>query len=168
MASLPVVEDFEVFEDSVGQLDAGAPSATWERTSVSRAIQRRANALSECFAEAVGLFIVEIRKRAQRLMSARLDSPSRDSRNSAGAFTTSALRVVIAEVRPLQPVSLATLTWRIISTSPSAVLGIAVEIPPRTDRAAASASIASDLPLLRRDRRSPRFTSTTRCPHRLR
>lgn len=44
--------------------------------------ERRANAFRECFAEAVGLFIVEIRKRAQRLMSARLGSPSRDSRNS--------------------------------------------------------------------------------------
>ena len=101
-------------------------------------------------------------------MSLRLVSPSRDSRNSAGAFTTSVLRVMIAEVRPLRAVSLATLTWRIISASPSAVLGIAVEVPVRTDRAAASASIASDLPLLRLERRSPRFTSTTRCPHRRR
>ena len=126
------------------------------RTSVSRASQRRANARSEYFAEAVGLLIVEIRKREQRVMSARLGSPSRDSRNSAGVLTIRALRVMIAEVRPLRAVSLATLTWRIISTSPSAVLGIAVEVRARTDRAAASASIASDLPLLRRDRRSPR------------
>ena len=41
----------------------------------------------------MGLFIADTRKRAQRLMSARLVSPSRDSRNSAGAFTIIALRV---------------------------------------------------------------------------
>ena len=43
------------------------------------------------------------------------------SRSSAGAFTISVLRVMIAEVRPLRAVSLATLGWRIISTSPSGV-----------------------------------------------
>lgn len=135
---------------------------------MSRWRQRRANALSECFAEAVGLSIADTRKRAQRLMSARLVSPSRDSRNSAGALTIRVLRVMIAEVRPLRAVSRATLTWRIISASPSAVLGTAVEVPARTDRATASVSIASDLPLLRLERRSPRFTSTTRCPQRRR
>ena len=46
--------------------------------------------------------------------------------------------------------------------------GIVVEVPARIDRAAASASRTSDLPLLRRERRSPRFTSTTRCPPRRR
>ncbi len=118
-------------------------TASCERTSVSRASQRRANAFSECFAAAVGLFMADTRKRAQRLMSARLASPSRDSRSSAGALTISVLRVIVAEVRPLRAVSLATLTWRIISTSPSAVFGTAVEVPARTDRAAASASIVS-------------------------
>ena len=74
----------------------------------------------------------------------------------AGALTIIAPTVTTAEVRPLRAVSLATLGWRIISTSPSAVLGIAVKVPARTDRAAASASMASDLPLLRRERRSAR------------
>lgn len=71
----------------------------------------------------MGLFIADARKREQRLMNARLGSPSSDSRKSAGAFTTSVLRVMLAEVRSLRAVSLATLTWQIISTSPSAVLG---------------------------------------------
>ena len=75
--------------------------------------------LSEYLAEAVGVLITETRKRAQRLMSALLESPSRDSRSSAGAFTIKAPTVMIAEVRPLRAVSLATLTCRIISTSPT-------------------------------------------------
>ena len=45
---------------------------------MSRWRQRRASAFSECFAEAVGLFIAETRERAHRLMSARLESPSRN------------------------------------------------------------------------------------------
>ena len=59
-----------------------------------------------------------------------------------------------------------TLSCRIISTAPSAVFGVAVAWPASTDRAAASASIRSDLPATRRRRRSARFTSTTRCPAR--
>ncbi len=55
--------------------------------------------LSEYLAEAVGVLITETRKRAQRLMSALLESPSRDSRSSAGVLTMIALRVMIAEVR---------------------------------------------------------------------
>ena len=79
---------------SVGDASVVRSSSTvsWERTSVSRWRQRRASALSECFAEAVGLFIADTRKRAQRLMSTQLVSPSRDSRSSAGAFTISVLR----------------------------------------------------------------------------
>ena len=53
-------------------------TVSWERISVSRWSQRRASAFSECFDEAVGVFIAETRKRAQRLMSARLVSPSRN------------------------------------------------------------------------------------------
>ena len=62
--------------------------------------------------------------------------------------------------------SRATLSCRIISTPPSAVFGVAVAWPASTDRAAASASIQSDLPATRRRRRSARFTSTTRYPAR--
>ena len=46
----------------------------------------------------------------------------------------------------------------------SPVLGVAVAWPANTDRAALSASPVSDLPTARRVCRSPRFTSTTRCP----
>ena len=60
----------------------------------------------------------------------------------------------------------ATLRWRIISTAPSAVFGMAVDWPARTDRAAVSASTVSDFPAIRRVRRSPRFTSSTWCPAR--
>ena len=69
------------------------------------------------------------------------------------------LRLTIAAVRALTARSLATLTWRIISTAPSAVLGIAVAWPAKTARAAFSASMVSDLPRSRRSRRSVRTTS---------
>ena len=72
--------------------------------------------------------------------------------------------VIIAEVRALTAVQRATLRWRIISTAPSAVFGMAVDWPARTDRAAVSASTVSDFPAIRRVRRSPRFTSSTWCP----
>ena len=84
--------------------------------------------LCECLAEAVGVLMVETLKRAQRVMSVLLESPLRDSRSPAGALMIRALRVMIAVVRPLRAVSLAILTWRIISTSPSAVLGIVVAV----------------------------------------
>ena len=74
--------------------------------------------------------------------------------------------VFIAVVRAFTAVSRAIFSWRIISTAPSAVFGMAVDCPASTDRAATSASRVSDLPAARRVRRSPRFTSTTRCPAR--
>ena len=74
---------------------------------------------------------------AQRLMSALSVRPSRDSRSSGGALTTIALSATIAAVRPLRAVSLAILTWRIISAVPSADLGTAVAAPESTERAAA-------------------------------
>ena len=43
-------------------------------------------------------------------------------------------------------------------------LRVAVDWPANTDRAATSASTVSDFPAARRVRRSPRLTSTTRCP----
>ena len=54
--------------------------------------------------------------------------------------------MIIAEVRALTAVRRATLRWRIISTAPSAVFGIAVDWPARTDRAAVSASHGVGLP----------------------
>ncbi|RKE22110.1 helix-turn-helix protein [Streptomyces sp. TLI_171] len=53
---------------------------------------------------------------------------------------------------------------RIISASPSAVFGVAVANPARTARAAFSASRVSDLPFMRRSRRSGRPASTTLWP----
>ena len=88
------------------------------------------------------------------------------SRSPGDAVTMICFKVIIAAVRAFTAVSRATLSWRMISTAPSAVLGIAVDWPASTDRAAASASIVSDLPAARRKRRSPRFTSVTRCPAR--
>ena len=54
--------------------------------------------------------------------------------------------VFIAVVRAFMAVSRVILSWRIISTAPSAVLGMAVDCPASRDRAATSASMVSDLP----------------------
>lgn len=67
----------------------------------------------------------------------------------------------MAEVRALTATSLATLTVRITSTTPSAVLGMAVAWPAGTGRAAFSALRVSDFPRNRRSRRSVRMTSMT-------
>ena len=83
-----------------------------------------------------------------------------------GAFTTIGFSVIIAVVRAFTAVSRAILSWRIISTAPSAVLGVAGDWLASTARAAASASRVSDWPAARRRLRSPRFTSATRCPAR--
>ena len=99
--------------------------------------------------------------REERLVGERVEG----SRSAGGAVTTICFRVIIAEVRALTAVRRATLRWRIISTAPSAVFGIAVDWPARTDRAAVSASTVSDLPAaIRRVRRSPRFTSSDLVP----
>ena len=58
--------------------------------------------------------------------------------------------VFIAVVRAFTAVSRVIFSWRIISTTPSAVLGMAVDCPASTDRAATSASMVSDLPAARR------------------
>lgn len=79
-----------------------------------------------------------------------------------------ALSVTMAWVRDLTAVSRAILVWRIISTVPSALFGVAVAVPARTARAAFSASIGSDLPRWRRTLRSGRLTSITLCPCRRR
>ena len=85
----------------------------------------------------------------------------RASRRTGGACTMICFSVFIAVVRAFMAVSRVILSWRIISTAPSAVLGMAVDCPASRDRAATSASMVSDLPAARRVRRSPRFTSTT-------
>ncbi len=54
--------------------------------------------------------------------------------------------VFMAVVRAFTAVSRVILSWRIISTVPSALLGVAVDWPASTDRAAASASRVSNLP----------------------
>ena len=66
----------------------------------------------------------------------------RVSRSAGDMFTTICFRVIIAVVRAFTAVSRAILSRRIISTAPSAVLGIAVDWPASTERAAASASMA--------------------------
>ncbi|MFD7656802.1 hypothetical protein ACFV4N_22760 [Actinosynnema sp. NPDC059797] len=69
------------------------------------------------------------------------------SRSSGSAVTSTALRVIMAEVRALTATSLATLIWRSISTVPSLVLGTEVAVLLSTARAAFSASMVSLLPL---------------------
>ena len=134
------------------------------------------------------MFIAETRKRAQRLISARLVRPSRNLAQLGGgvgghcpdgddrggsAFAGGVSGYFGVPDHLYQPIrGLGNRCWR----SPkfthtglppkkrgtlhyeriSTIVNIAVEVPARTDRAAASASIASDLPLLRRERRSPR------------
>ena len=66
--------------------------------------------------------------------------PAGRARRSASAC--SSRRVV----RAFTAVSRVIFSWRIISTAPSAVFGMAVDCPASTDRAATSASRVSDLP----------------------
>ena len=111
------------------------------------------------------------RSRAQRVSRSWSVRAWRASRSRGGACTTICFSVFIAVVRAFTAESRATLSWRIISTAPSAVLGIAVDWPANTDRAATSASTVSDLPAARRVRRvapidfhdtMPRSTHRTR------
>ncbi len=134
--------------------------------SSARVVHRRASARRVCLVDAVGVSSGPGRSPAQRVSRRRSVRSWRASRSGAGARTTICFRVIIATVRAFTAVSRATLSWRIISTAPSAVFGIAVDWPANTDRAATSASMVSDLPAARRVRRSPRFTSMTRCPAR--
>ena len=69
--------------------------------------------------------------------------------------------VLMAAVLALTAPSLATRRALMASIGPSASFGATVAVPARTARAAASASIGSDLPRLRRNRRSGRGTSKT-------
>src|SRR4051794_22113349 len=67
------------------------------------------------------------------------------------------VRAFMAEVRAI-------FRQRMASTGPSADFGAAVASPAWTERAAASASTVSDLPLCRRALRSGRTTSRTTWP----
>ena len=73
----------------------------------------------------------------------------RASRRTGGACTMICFSVFIAVVRAFMAVSRVILSWRIISTAPSAVLGMAVDCPASRDRAATSASMVSDPPASR-------------------
>ena len=93
-----------------------------------------------------------------------VERPSSASRRLAGAVTSSPLSWLMAAVRALTAPLRAVRSARIDSTIPSRRLGAAVATPASTARAAASASIGSDLPRWRRVRRSGRSTSTTHTP----
>ena len=87
--------------------------------------------------------------------------PSSVSRSSAGAVTTRAFIWLAACVRALTAESLALLSMRIISTSPSPDFGVASATPASTPRAAISASVGSLFPLRYRTDRSGLLTSMT-------
>jgi hypothetical protein len=99
---------------------------------------------------------------AQVVANAEVERSSSASRTGAGAVTSSALSWLMAAVRALLAPRRAVRNTGIASTIPSRRLGAAVAVPASTARAAASASIGSDLPRCRRVRRSGRSTSTTR------
>ena len=66
----------------------------------------------------------------------------RASRRTGGACTMICFSVFIAVVRAFMAVSRVILSWRIISTAPSAVLGMAVDCPASRDRPADPAPTA--------------------------
>jgi hypothetical protein len=72
------------------------------------------------------------------------------SRSSGGAVTSSERSALIACVRALIAVDRATRSTRIISTRSSPAFGAPAASADKTARAAASASVGSDLPLRRR------------------
>jgi hypothetical protein len=101
------------------------------------------------------------RSLAQVVINTDTERSSSASRTGAGAVISSALSWLIAAVRALLAPRRAVRNTRIASMIPSRRLGAAVAVPASTARAAASASIGSDLPCCRRMRRSGRLTSTT-------
>ena len=112
-------------------------------------------------AAAVGSSRRLVRKLLHRVARAVAVRPSSVSRSSAGAVTTRAFIWLTAWVRALTAESLALLSIRIISVSPSPDLGVALATPARTARAAISASVGSLLPFRYRVDRSGLLTSTT-------
>ena len=92
-----------------------------------RAIQRRASARRVCLADAVSVSMGPGRSPAQRVSRPWSVRAWRASRRTGGACTTICFSVFIAVVRAFTAVSRVIFSWRIISTAPSAVLGMAVD-----------------------------------------
>ncbi len=120
--------------------------------SSSRKTPRRASARSTNFSDAPGVSTLASRKPAHRAISSLELSSTWDSRVGAGALMSKACRPSSATVLAFRALSRATLTSRIISTTPSAGLVVAPAVPASTERAAASVSSESLLPLSRRPR----------------
>ena len=99
-----------------------------------------------CLVDAVGVSSGPGRSPAQRVSRLRVGEVLEGFAQRSRCAHNNLLQVILATVRAFTAVSRATLSWRIISTAPSAVFGIAVDWPANTDRAATSASMVSDLP----------------------
>ena len=143
---------------------AAVSSASWPSRlviSASSVWQRRARCLSASLLAASGLPRTPGRSWAVLLTSRVVESALSWSRSSGGAVTSSERRALIAWVRALIAVPRATRNTRIISTRSSPAFGEPAASADRTARAAASASVGSDLPLRRRVWRLGRITSTT-------
>src|SRR6266496_1561519 len=121
-----------------------------------------AGEVSEC-ALAGGQRAVERpeRSRAALPTSLLVERARSSSRSSGSAVTSSERSALIAWVRALIAVWRATRSTRIISTRSSPALGEPAASTDKTVRAAASASVGSDLPLRRRVWRLGRITSIT-------
>ena len=145
---------FETPAGHQGQVDFATVTLPWGRRHALVVVLSYSRLLWLCF----------YRRQTMAVLTAGLERAAsgwRVARSAGGAVTTICFSVIIAAVRALTAVRRATLRWRIISTAPSAVFGMAVDWPARTARAAISASTVSDFPAIRRVRRSPRFTSST-------
>ena len=104
------------------------------------------------------------RGRSAAIASARAAAECRANRarRSSGPVRISERAWLMAWVRSLRALRLATISARIASTAPSRPLGAPAARPDCAARAALTASSGSDLPLRRRSCRSARSTSTTR------
>ncbi|MFC6236275.1 hypothetical protein [Longivirga aurantiaca] len=96
--------------------------------------QRRAMQRSVHFVEARMVVTFPSRSAAQRWIRTIFDSDWSSWRRSSGAFTLTCLRLIIAAVLAFTAMSLATLIYRIISTTPS--WDFEVVRPPGTEAAA--------------------------------
>ena len=112
------------------------------RDFVGEGEQRRASDRSVCFPDATGVSSGPGRSPAQRVTSARSVRACKGSRSTGGALTRICVSVLIAVVRALTALSRATLSCRIISTAPSAVLGRRGGLP-REHRAGGRLSVDS-------------------------
>jgi hypothetical protein len=133
----------------VGAIDrvSRSISAFRFRTSSLRWRYRQARERRVYFAAALGSSRREGRKFLHLFVRALVVRPSSVSRSLAGAVTTRAFIWLPAWVRDFTAESLALLSIRIISTSPSPDLGVASTTPESTPRAAISASVGPLFPL---------------------